>query len=131
MEWIAAIYETIVDFFSGISEFLKNFRVEFWEFVKNPQEIWNTFYEFILDMYYAVVNLIFELFGGLLEWIATISPDPFSGIPGPESLPARFLSAWNWIFPTTALINSVEILVASTVLWATVGILLKWAKVSA
>lgn len=131
MEWIAAIYETIVDFFTGIAEFLKNFRLEFWEFIRNPQEILNPIYEFILDVYYNIVNLIIELLGNILEWVASITPDPFSGIPDADSLPARFLSAFNWIFPTSSLINSVEILIASTVLWMTIGILLKWAKVSA
>lgn len=130
MEWIVAIYESVVSFFEGIAEFLKNARLEVWEFLKNPVELLNQAWDFAIQLFYEIVNTLIEMIGSSLEWSVSILPDPFSGLPTIGDLPVRWLNTFNWVFPTDVLITSVNVFIVSTVLWMTLGIITRWLKIT-
>jgi len=136
MEWIFAIYETIVDFIRGFTAFIINFSKELFEFLEDPVALLNKLITYLTDWVYVLGNEIPKILASLINFVSTLMPTivkdcidcgtdslNFSAVP-------QFLSTFNWVFPTTLLACSLTVVMVSSAAWLTIGILTRWLRIT-
>lgn len=131
MTWIAAIYQTIEDFFTGLVQFL----ADAWKWIviwfDQLDGIFNKLWVFITDAWYWVVNKFLSMVGTSLEYAANYLPDfGLAELDTTVNVSSRILESINWLVPFNTLVNCIGIMIASVVSWATVGILFRWLKIT-
>jgi len=96
--------------------------------ILNPQTWINKLWEMVQDFYYWVVQSIIDT----CTWVLSLISFPdFELPPIASGISSDILSAMNWVFPFQFLYDCVLVFIASTIAYFTIGVLLRWIKVSA
>lgn len=83
-------------------------------------------WEFIQDVFYWTMQAIVDLCAGILSSITM----PSFSLPIIEgTLPFQILSVINWVIPFGFLLQCAAVVVFSTTIYFTVGVLMRWMKV--
>ena len=130
MDWLHAIFETIVNFFTGLAEFLKNARAEIWEFLTYPVELLNAAWEFLHQFFYYLINQIILVAGYFLKWCVGILPNLGSFHLPDDSFGLQVWKFVNWFIPMDFLFNALVFIIAAIVANACLGIITRWLKVT-
>lgn len=95
-------------------------------------EIWQSLKDILHDAWIASVNFVITVIAALIDLGASVLPswDPIGSLTMPPGA-SEALSGFNWFFPVGFAINMVEVLIWSTIAYFTIGIITRWAKVSA
>ncbi len=90
----------------------------------------NDAYEMILDVFYAIMNALIDILAEFIKFVVGLLPEWDLPTYVLDLGAYQIVQTINWIFPVSLFIVMVEMVVASVVLWFTLGIILRWAKVS-
>jgi len=84
----------------------------------------------IQDLYFWWINTLISTLGSFLSFLAGLLPTFDVPALFPDFGEFEVLSALNWVFPVSLGVQCLNALLLSITLYFTVGILLRWAKVT-
>lgn len=132
LTWIESLYRTCVDFFDGLVLWVKHAWYEITTFLNTPHVLLNWLWTWAQDLFWYATDAMVSIIGSAAVMaIGVIPAFRLENINTENYLPSRFLSALNWVIPFNTFADAISILVASTIAWATLGIVLRWLKVNA
>jgi len=132
MEWIAAIYQSIISFFEGWADFVLEIWTVAYRLFTEPTEVLNTLWLFAVQFIYWFINEIINQLGTFITWLSTLMPAVLvDNLPTANGVPVRILDAMNWVLPFDHLSICISILIVSTMAWASIGIVFRWLKIFA
>jgi hypothetical protein len=83
-------------------------------------------WEFIQDVFYWTMQAIVDLAASILSTVTM----PVFSIPSIEgTIPFYVLSAMNWVIPFGFLFQCAGVIIFSTAMYFTVGVIMRWLKV--
>jgi len=86
--------------------------------------------EMLKDLFYWMINTVIEVMASLIEVASSFMPEFSLPLPNPDFAGFNVISGLNWVFPVSTALHCVEAFVLSVTLYFTLGIILRWAKVT-
>lgn len=128
MEYISKIYGFLVKILGGLYDKVCEVGNAVLQFL-DLTEFWNELFDFLIDAFYKVGNLIIVEAGKFIAWMGGTLPEvdmpTYSG-----ELPTMFLQTMNWVFPTAFFIQCLGVFFVATFFWLTGGIFFRWFRIS-
>lgn len=91
----------------------------------------NTIFEFIKDVWYWIANTFIEVLAGFLSFVQGFLPTMSMPSVVVDLGQYQIIQTINWLFPVSLFVTIVGLYIASFTAWFTIGIITRWAKVSA
>lgn len=125
-----SIIDTLKDYFSEWVDYVQDMFGVLYDLLTDPVDIFNTLWQFILEMLYTLTNEIIVIIAGLTRSVASLLPDIWpQTMVNLDTIPSRWLSALNWAIPFDHFSVAVSVLIVSTISWVSIGIVFRWLKV--